>query len=124
MTRKQLSQLYYLNKEIEQETKRLHELQQMDNIAGLPHIRCAEDLTINEQIKECQVIIERKKRAAVAEYKEIIKYIETIDSSLMRQIITFRYIHKYSWVKVAMCIGGGNTPDSVRRLHDRFLNKY
>ena len=52
---------------------------------------------------------------------EINEYIETIDDSLLRQIITLRHVNGLTWDQVAASIGGGNTADSVRMMHDRFL---
>lgn len=50
---------------------------------------------------------------------EINEYIETIDDSLLRQIITLRHVNGLTWDQVAAHIGGGNTADSVRKMHDR-----
>ena len=52
---------------------------------------------------------------------EINKYVENIDDSLLRQIITLRHVNGLTWDQVAAHIGGGNTGDSVRMIHDRFL---
>lgn len=119
MTRKELSQLYYLNREIEQETKRLQEFENK-NISGLPHEKVPDPKTA-AQIADCKTIIYAKRRAAIAEYTRLCRYIGKIDDSRMRQIIGLRYINGYNWTQVAMHIGGGNTPDGVRKMHDRFL---
>jgi len=52
---------------------------------------------------------------------EINRYVENIDDSLIRQIITLRHVNGLTWDQVAAHIGGGNTGDGVRMLHDRFL---
>lgn len=52
---------------------------------------------------------------------EINKYVENIDDSLIRQIIILRHVNGLTWDQVAAHIGGGNTGDSVRKMHDRFL---
>ena len=121
MTIKELSQLYYLNREIEQETNRLKEIENQE-ISGLPYEKELDEKT-QEEIKDCKIIIRAKRRAAVIEYKRLIRYIEKIDDSLMRQIISLRYINGYNWTQVAMHIGGGNTPDGVRKAHDRFIKR-
>jgi len=51
------------------------------------------------------------------------EYIETVPDSLIRQILILRYVNGLSWKQVAAHIGGGNTADSVRMLHNRFLKK-
>ncbi len=55
--------------------------------------------------------------------EEINKYIEGIDDSLLRQIISLRHVNGLTWDQVAASIGGGNTADGVRKMHDRFLGK-
>ncbi len=52
---------------------------------------------------------------------EILEFVEGIDDSLLRQIIVLRHVNGLSWRQVARKIGGGNTGDSVRKMHDRFL---
>ena len=51
------------------------------------------------------------------------RYIATVDDSLMRQILTLRFVEGMSWRKVARSIGGGNTEDSVKQACSRFLRK-
>ena len=48
-------------------------------------------------------------------------YVEQIDDSLIRQIIILRHVNGLQWDDVAAHIGGGNTGDGVRKMHDRFL---
>ena len=50
---------------------------------------------------------------------EINRYVENIDDSLIRQIIILRHVNGLTWDQVAASIGGGNTGDSVRKMHDR-----
>ena len=53
-------------------------------------------------------------------------FIDGIEDSLTRRIFEKMYIEgdtKPTWVKVAMEIGGGNTQDGIRKIHDRFLDK-
>lgn len=127
MTKKELSQLYHLNKEIAEEQKRLQEIRSFatstnSRVSGLPHIRGISNKTaIAAQIADCEAIIEGKQMAAVAEYNRLLRYITSVDDSFIRLILTLRYIDGCSWKKVAISCGGGNTEDSVRKAHDRFL---
>lgn len=122
MTKRELSQLYYLNREIEQETKRLLEFKdEKAKITGLPYIDKMADTSLNAQIKDCETIIQAKRMATIAEYNRLVRYIAGIDDSLIRQILTLRYINGFNWVQVSIHIGGGNTADGVRKIHDRFL---
>lgn len=54
---------------------------------------------------------------------EIEEFIANIDDSRMRRIINLRFIEGLSWEKVAICIGGNNTEDSVRMSFNRFMDK-
>ena len=58
--------------------------------------------------------------------ENIEKYIDSIGDSLTRRIFEHRYIKGKvmpSWQSVAFKIGGGNTADSARMLHNRYLHK-
>ena len=129
MTVRELSQLYYLNREISQYKERLAELEVKSTsstfkIAGLPHIRGITDKTVLAiYIAEMKEIIEEKLKLCIAEYDRLMRYINNIDDSLVRQILVFRYINGFSWLQISMHLGGGNTEDSVRMLHNRFLKK-
>ena len=112
MSIRELSQLYFLNREIEREKRRLADLEAAAtgitaNIKGLPHIGA----------------IEAKVKASIAEYNRLNRYIATVNDSLMREILTLRFVEGLSWEDVAYDIGGKNTPDSVRMLCNRFLRK-
>ncbi len=50
---------------------------------------------------------------------EIIEWVEGIEDSLLRQVIILRHVNGLGWRQVAREIGGGNTADSVRKMHDR-----
>ncbi|RKJ49996.1 hypothetical protein D7Y09_14110 [bacterium 1XD42-1] len=129
MNKKELSQLYSLNKEIEQEKKRLADLEAAEagiavNIKGLPHIGIVSDKTaIAAEIADCKAVIEAKAQACIAEYNRINRYIASIDNSSMRQVLTLRFVDGLSWNQVACGIGGRNTADSVRKACERFLNE-
>lgn len=53
---------------------------------------------------------------------DVLDFIESIDDSHMRMIITYRIIENYSWEKVAEAMGGGNTENSVKQAFCRFIN--
>lgn len=129
MTIKELSNLTYLNIEIEREQQRLKQL--MDaatdtsvKISGLPHASSISNKTaIAAEIADCEDIIKHKNREAIIEYNRIMRFIAKIDDSRIRQIITLRYIDGKTWVAIAMEIGGGNTQDSVKKTFYRYMEK-
>ena len=129
MTKKELSQLYYLNKEIEQDKARLAELEGLatsstGNISGMPHASGISDKTaIACEIADYRDIIEGKVKMCFAQFNSINRYIATIDDSMVRQIMQYRFVSGLSWTAVAMHIGGGNTADGVRKIVTRYCSK-
>ena len=126
MTKRELSQLYYLNREIELEKQRLSELKQAatgitSRITGLPHVGKISDKTaLAGAIADCADLIERKLAQAVEEYGRLSAYIAGIEDSEMRQIMRLRYIDGKSWTAVAFAVGEYDE-SLVRKKHNRFL---
>lgn len=130
MTKKELSQLSNLKKEIKLLEYRLKELEDMSTnitaqITGMPHTSQVSDKVGNyaTEITALKDIIKKNKDRVWKERIRLENYISSIDDSLIRQIISYRYVNGLSWAAVACCIGGNNTADSVRKLHDRYLEK-
>lgn len=129
MTLKELSQLYYLNREIKRDRERLAELR-----AGLVAIG-AEDYDgmpknpspmsgLDERIAEVvdlEAIIQAKLTQCIYERNRLERYIAGIADSLTRQIFTLRFVEGLSWVQVAHAVGGGNTEGSVKMICYRYL---
>ena len=59
-----------------------------------------------------------ERQIALAEH-----YIYQIKSSTMRRMITYRYVNKYSWIKVAHSMGKHYTADGCRMAVERFLKE-
>ncbi|WP_432651720.1 hypothetical protein [Huintestinicola sp.] len=76
-----------------------------------------------EQREKIRDIISAKLAEISFVEREILEYINSIDDSVIRQIMIYRHIELKSWVQVANAIGGKNTADSVRKIHERFLHK-
>lgn len=130
MTKKELGRIYYLNNEIDMWRKELNRLQTMSllpsqEINGMPFASGTSDkvgnLAVN--IAEIEQKIKELQTRVLDEYKKILEYIKTIDDSLMRQIIYHRHILCMSWGQVAKAVGGSNNSDSLRKMHDRFLQE-
>lgn len=130
MNIKELSQLYYLNREIEQDKRKLRELESLAtntsiNISGLPHIGGKADKTaLACDISDIKIAIEAKIQLSVVEYNRLKRYIADVDDSLIRQIISLRFIDGLKWRDVAQQIGGGNSEDTLRMLLKRYLEKH
>ena len=130
MTVKELSQLYYLNREIEREQLRIRELKDAaTNTAAKPITTSpgaggiSDNTAIIAQVVDCEVIIKAKQQVAAVEYKRLIEYINGIDDSLIRQIIALRFVNGLKWRQVAEHIGGNNTEDSVKKACYRYIKK-
>lgn len=129
MTVKELSQLYYLNREIEQDKNRLAELEAAATsctakITGLPHVQGIADKTaLAAEIADCQAVIELKSKQSLIEYNRIMRFVAGINDSQMRQIVALRHANGLSWRQVAFHIGGGNTEGSVKMAYKRYFEK-
>lgn len=131
LTKKELSQLYYLGKEIKSDQRRLAELESKatsvtQNMTGMPGGSGSGDKIgfYATEIAQQRELIEIKLRQCIILQNKILKYINGIESSFYRQILTQRYVDCHSWTRIAINIGGNNTPDGVRMAHDRFIKKY
>lgn len=130
MTKKELSQVYYLDKEIKRDKERLKELQAKaykitQDMGGMPSSRKKSDKVgqYAVEIAEQKSLIQEKIRKCIYLQNRILRYINSIDDSLIRQILTERYIELKSWRQIAFIVGGGNTEESVRKIHDRFIKR-
>ncbi len=130
MTLKELSQLYYLNREIEMDKRHLRELETMAQpggqvFTGMPHTPGVTDKVAlyAAEIADLRGIIEAKHQQCLYERSRLERYIASIDDSLVRQIFTHRFINGLPWEQVAACIGGSNTGDSCRMIVTRYLER-
>ena len=130
ITKRELSQLYYLSREIERDKRRLKELEALaegttQHLTGMPIAPGFGDKTARYaiEIMELKEIIECNMRRCMIEYNRLIRFISSVEDSQMRQILTLRYVNGMTWREVAQSIGGGNTEDGVRMAHSRFLGR-
>lgn len=132
MTRRQLSQIYYLKKELQMWERELNELIQSSqvkaqSIDGIPFQNTGE---VSDKVAQTAIkIIEHTEmvealRFNIAErVREIDEYIMTLDDPLLKQIIQYRCCKLMSWDKVATMVGGNNTADSCRKYFNRKIEK-
>lgn len=130
MTLKELSQLYWLNREIEMDQQRLRELELKalpgaQVLTGMPHAPGVVDKvgTYAAEIADLRGIIEAKHQLCLYERSRLERYISSIDDSLLRQIFTYRFVNGLPWEQVAACIGGGNNAGNVRMLCYRYIKQ-
>lgn len=131
MTKKELSQLRHLNREIEKDKRRLKELESASEggtgkLSGMPHVtgenRKLENYTM--MIDAQKTIIEQKIKQTIVLYVELTAYVDSVEDILIREILRERYINGKSWNAVAIKVGGNNTADGCRMAANRFLERH
>ena len=130
MTVKELSQLYYLNREVENDQKRLAELEwsavpgspMISDMPAGPHSNDSKVEELAAEITDLKAIIAAKQIQCIHERQRLERYIATIPDSVTRSIFELRFANCLPWQQVAASIGGGNTTDGVKKRCYRYLN--
>lgn len=129
MTKKELSQLYYLSKEIKTKEEQLEQLKAIAEsttaqLTGMPHASGANDKIgkTAAEIADIKALIQLKIQEYWHEYNRLMRYINDIDDSLVRQIMTLRYINGMTWNAVADTIG--TNENAVKQIHSRYLRSH
>lgn len=129
MTKKELSQLYYLNREIEEQQRRLVELEDLATsctvqITGMPRAQGISDKIAKyaTEIADLKALLDLNLKKCFYELNRLNRYIESVPDSEMRMILSLRYINGFSWQQIAFSIGYQD--ESVpRKRHNRFLRQ-
>ncbi len=128
MTKKELSQLYYLNREIEQQKRRLQELEAVatgctTQITGMPHGSMVGDKVSKyaAEIADLKGLIELNIQKCWYELNRLNRYIASVDDPLMRQILSYRFVNGLAWEQVAENIG--TNENAVKQACSRFLRR-
>lgn len=131
MTVKEMSQLYYLNREIEHLQRQLEELECLAEgttqmITGMPHGSGTSDKVgrYAVRIADLRSMIDNRKARCWNELNRLNAYIDGVEDSLTRQILTLRYVNGLSWQQVADSVGGGISSDGVRKIQQRYLSSH
>ena len=131
MTLKELSQLYYLNREIERDQERLEKLRASASAPGAPNYDGMPKNPSFEnrleryiaEIVDLEAIIQAKITQCLHERARLERYIAERPDSLTRQIFQLRFINGLTWVQIAFSVGGGNTEEGVRKRVYRYLEQ-
>lgn len=130
MTLKELSQLYYLTREIDADQKRLEELSEAagapspPDLSGMPRAPYSVSSKVERmaaEIVDLQAIIAARQIQCIHERARLERWISEIPDSLTRQIFHYRFVDCLSWVQVALHVGGGNTEGGVKMICYRYL---
>ena len=130
MTIRELSQLYYLNREISDLKIKIAEIEAKATdtsvkITGMPHAPTTGDKigkliaeldyyksTLNNRLEQCRLELIR-----------LNDYISKCDDSLTRQILTYRFVNGLPWTQVAANIGG-TTEYAVKQSAYRYIKDH
>lgn len=132
MTRKELSEIYYLDKELKRCERMLSNLIESSQIKaqtidGMPiqHCNGTSDKVSETAIKviaHADMVIEYKNKIKDKKM-EIDKWIMSLDDFYLKQIVYYRCIELMDWEKVADMLGGGNTAAGCRMYFNRHIKK-
>ena len=129
MTLKELSQLYYLKKEIKRYEQKIEELRAKAEgttqaLSGMPGGGSNKDKvgTAATDIVNYEYKIKEAKQKCEVELKKLEDYIDSISDSRTRQIFMLRFVESKSWNQVVDEVGGSE--DSVKKICYRYIKKH
>lgn len=128
MTKEELKQIYYINKEIKMWQKELEQLQCRSLVKGQEITDMPFDGGTSDKVGDMAVemadiesIIRGKLAEVQMQRKRIIGYINGIDDSLLRQIMFLRNVSCMNWNQVARELG--NTENCVKQIYSRHFRE-
>jgi len=130
MNKKELSQLYFLNREIEEQQRRLEELECLatsctSSITGMPGSFSIVDrlAKYTAEIADLRGLIDLNIKKCFYELNRLNRYINSVEDSEIRMILSLRYVNGLNWEQIAASISPYASADSVRKAHERYLKK-
>lgn len=131
MTKKKLSQLYYLRKEINILRDKIANLEAQatklnSEISDMPRGFGNNDklgLYISEILYHKEMLTAKLMQYRIEE-RRLTDYINAIEDSCTRAIFRLRFVELHSWNAIADIIGNEATEDSIKKKCYRFLKKY
>ncbi len=129
MTKKELEQVYYLDRELKMWEEELNALR-TQSLVRSPSFGAIRGEGIYDKVGErarktadLEAKINARKDEIQNTREEIMKFLTDIPDSVTRQVAYYRCVKLMSWQRVALKLGGGNTEESVRKIYSRFLQK-
>lgn len=129
MTRDDLKQIFYLNKEIKMWQEELDRIQCKSltggqEITGMPNGKGGKSDRVGDMAVdtvEIETIVKGKLAEIQMQRKKIMQFIEDIDDSLLRQIVFFRNVSCMNWSQVARELG--STENCVKQIYSRYFRQ-
>lgn len=129
-----LNQLRDLNREIEMIKEQIHSLEPRittDKVKGsyleFPYtlheikISGVDTQEYDQKLRRMRRKLQLRLGELIDLVEEMNKYLEGIQDSEMRQILSLRYINGLTWQQIAAHIGSAGDGSTERKKHDRFL---
>ncbi len=127
MTKEELEQVYYLDRELKMWERELSELR-AQSLVRSPSMSGVHSEGIYDKVGEraqkaadLEARINAKKDELMSAREETLKFVADIPDSLTRMVVYYHCIGKKSWRRVASEVGGANTEESVRKIYTRFI---
>ncbi len=129
MTKNELEQIYYLNRELKMWERELAELK-AQSLVRSPQLSAVRSQNISDKVgdraqkkADLEAFIKAKKDELQDARDKALRYIADIPDSLTRMIIYYHCVSLMSWRRVAYEVGGANTEESVRKIYTRFFER-
>lgn len=123
MSEKELSQYYYLKKEVEDIENRIAEFGDGVKSMQIKEISVSsshKNKSIQETKVELTQLLTQKRLSALEQYLKIERYIEEVDDAEIRNIMRYRYLDLMKWEEVGEKMFQERT--SVYKKMKRYLN--
>lgn len=128
VTKEELKQIYYINKEILMWRKELERLECKSLVKGqelsdMPRGSGISDKTADMAVEKAEIktIIEGKLAEIQVQRRRILNYIGDLEDSLLRQIMFLRNVSCMTWGQVATELD--STVDCVKQKYSRHFRK-
>ena len=131
MTKKELSQYYWLQKEINGYEEKLKELRsramsvQAPALSDMPKgggLKSRIEEYVAE-ILDLEAIIMAKQLQCIHERQRLERFILSIPDSMTRLIFDLRCVQGKTWKEVAACMGGGMTENTACQIFLRYTRR-
>lgn len=132
--KEKLKQIRFINTEIsaiEVQINNIKPITSADKVTGSSsffpytvmsfHIDGVDTEDYNRRAKKLKDRLIKKKNELLALQEEAQNFIDEIEDSLTRQIVTLRFMNCLSWSEIAEKVGLNSSPDSVRKISERFF---
>lgn len=129
MTKKELSQYYWIKREIEADEKRLRNLRESIQspkamrLTAMPTANGAHD-SIGDAVAEMtdiEAIIAAKQIQCIHVRQRIERFICSVQDSMVRQVLMYRCIDGMTWKEVAAAMGHRMSEENARQIFHRAL---